>query len=445
MHHNLKVLAVTSLPTVGNAGLKNMISILGNDVIPLPTLIACGLGNMAGHKKVTFPFEEVLVNSLELAKNNHQRLIVYTGYLLNVKQIDCITENLTLYRDIIETIIVDPVCGDNGKAYVDASIINHFYRLIKIADVVTPNETELGLLTNSLGAPFKELIKKFEKQFTEKKLIVTSVRDKENNYNAWIYNKKITLLPFQGSDISYAGTGDMFVALFIKFRFFNILSVEESIAEATITMSFLVQKNIELNTQPYNFLTRPLTQFTRMKKGTLFYVVGPSGVGKDTLLNLAEQSLKNSNVSFPKRYITRSKKASGEDHIPISQEEFISKIEESFFSLSWKSHGNYYGISNHIDTLLSDGLNVVVNGSRGYHDEALRKYPEMKTIFITASENTIRERLIHRGRETHEQIEKRIERSSSFSSFLQKENIITMCNESSLEVSSRELIAILSK
>ena len=181
-----------------------------------------------------------------------------------------------------------------------------------------------------------------------------------------------------------------------------------------------------------------------MKTGTLFYIVGPSGVGKDTLLDLAKKSLKNSNVRFPKRYITRRKDTGGEDHIPISKKDFFANIESSFFSLWWESHNNYYGISCYIDSLLFEGLNVVINGSRGYHDKALERYPKMKTVLITAKEDTIQERLTSRGRESNEEIDRRIKRSKLFDNFFGKENVIVLDNDRSLEISSQKFIDILS-
>ncbi len=39
-----------------------------------------------------------------------------------------------------------------------------------------------------------------------------------------------------------------------------------------------------------------------MRKGTLFTVVGPSGVGKDSILNAAKNKV---DAYFPKRYISR--------------------------------------------------------------------------------------------------------------------------------------------
>ena len=40
-----------------------------------------------------------------------------------------------------------------------------------------------------------------------------------------------------------------------------------------------------------------------MRKGTLFTVVGPSGVGKDSILNAAKNKV---DAYFPKRYISSS-------------------------------------------------------------------------------------------------------------------------------------------
>lgn len=260
MASNLKVFAITSLPTVGNAGLKNIISILGNRVIPIPTLVACGLGNMEGHKKINYPFEETLDCSFELAKKNNQQLIVYTGYLLNYSQIDVVVQKINSYKDIIKTVIVDPVCGDNNKPYVDVSIINNFYKLIEIADIITPNKTELHLLTNNgFDLSLKELIDEFNKYFFEKKLIITSFQERGNSFNVLVSNKKVTKLPYNSYSASYSGTGDLFIGLFIKYHFFNLMSAEASITKASKSVGFLIQKNIELNTEPNNLLINPLT------------------------------------------------------------------------------------------------------------------------------------------------------------------------------------------
>ena len=53
--------------------------------------------------------------------------------------------------------------------------------------------------------------------------------------------------------------------------------------------------------------------------GTLFYVVGASGVGKDTLLNFVKSKITvGEKVLFAHRYITRDAFSGGENHIELS-------------------------------------------------------------------------------------------------------------------------------
>ena len=55
--------------------------------------------------------------------------------------------------------------------------------------------------------------------------------------------------------------------------------------------------------------------------GRLIYVMGPSGAGKDSLLDALRQRLCGLPVAFPRRYITRAASAGGEHHIPVSPEQ----------------------------------------------------------------------------------------------------------------------------
>ena len=124
---------------------------------------------------------------------------------------------------------------------------------------------------------------------------------------------------------------------------------------------------------------------------------------------------------------------------------FLEKIDQNFFSLWWQSHDNFYGISAKINLLLDQGFNVVVNGSRGYYEEAIKIYPNIKTILITAQENTIRERLLQRNRENIEEIENRIKRSKHFQDKFNHKNITILSNDNELEVSGKAFVELLSK
>ncbi len=58
----------------------------------------------------------------------------------------------------------------------------------------------------------------------------------------------------------------------------------------------------------------------------LFYIIGASGVGKDSLMNYARQRINGSlPIVFAHRYITRAAKEGNENHVYVSPEEFRSR------------------------------------------------------------------------------------------------------------------------
>ena len=63
------------------------------------------------------------------------------------------------------------------------------------------------------------------------------------------------------------------------------------------------------------------------KVGTLIFVVGPSGSGKDTLINGAKDLVRKEKFTFITREITRSADAGGEDHIEITKRDFDKKVK----------------------------------------------------------------------------------------------------------------------
>ena len=112
-----------------------------------------------------------------------------------------------------------------------------------------------------------------------------------------------------------------------------------------------------------------------MVEGTLFYVVGASGSGKDSLMRYGRQRLAgDSNVIFAHRYITRPVELHGENHVALTDSEFDARLAAGFFAMNWSSHGLRYGIGREINLWLAKGCNVVMNGSRAYLIEARRSY-----------------------------------------------------------------------
>ncbi len=153
---------------------------------------------------------------------------------------------------------------------------------------------------------------------------------------------------------------------------------------------------------------------THPSRGTLFLVVGPSGAGKDTLLDCARQALAgNPAYIFARRVITRPADAGGEAHEALSGEAFEALESAKGLALSWAAHGLSYGIRRDIEAQLAAGINVVANVSRQVLDEARRRFPPVKILEVTATREVLAARLAARGRETAADIARRLERAGA--------------------------------
>ncbi|WP_212630230.1 phosphonate metabolism protein/1,5-bisphosphokinase (PRPP-forming) PhnN [Pseudomonas sp. KB-10] len=149
-------------------------------------------------------------------------------------------------------------------------------------------------------------------------------------------------------------------------------------------------------------------------QGRLIYLMGPSGSGKDSLLQAARAPLEAHGCRFARRVITRSAESVGEDALGVSPAEFERLEGEGAFALSWHANGLAYGIPREIDDWLSAGQDVLINGSRGHLEAARQRYPDLLAILLQVDEAVLRQRLLARGRETPEQIEQRLARSREF-------------------------------
>jgi len=145
--------------------------------------------------------------------------------------------------------------------------------------------------------------------------------------------------------------------------------------------------------------------------GKLFYLVGASGSGKDSLLDGCRQRLESHHGCFvAHRYITRAPNIGGENHIHLSPEEFDMRSNMGMFAMQWYSHGYSYGIGAEVNDWLAKGLNVVINGSREYLQIAMASYPNLVPVLVEVDPDSLYERLVKRGRESEEEIRRRLQR-----------------------------------
>lgn len=146
--------------------------------------------------------------------------------------------------------------------------------------------------------------------------------------------------------------------------------------------------------------------------GTLICVVGPSGAGKDTLINAARAHFAHDpRFVFPQRYISRGA-TPDEPHIPISEDECESRRRAGDFFLSWRAHGVTYALSRDVESALQDAKTVVANISRQMIGAARDRWPQTVVIHVTVDPQILRARLEARGRENAASVDARLLRSA---------------------------------
>lgn len=144
----------------------------------------------------------------------------------------------------------------------------------------------------------------------------------------------------------------------------------------------------------------------------MFLVVGPSGVGKDSLILAARPRLLAEGFTFPRRWITAPADR-GEDHIPVSCADFEEALARGFLDMHWAAHGLRYGVPAGVRDDLGAGFHVVANVSRSVIGEARARFPRLRIVHVTAPANIVRERLSQRSRESAAEIQMRLQRPAA--------------------------------
>lgn len=145
-------------------------------------------------------------------------------------------------------------------------------------------------------------------------------------------------------------------------------------------------------------------------RGRVFAIVGPSGVGKDTLISGAISQ--HPHLHWARRVITRPEVAGGEPFLGVDRATFAKMTECGTFALGWHAHGLDYGIAHAEFAPLSQGMTVLFNGSRAALPAARVVFPDLTVIRISAPSRTLAERLVARGRESRDEVEARLRRAT---------------------------------
>ena len=146
-----RIVCIHSLTAHGVVGLKSFLARLGEAALPVPSLLLSGPGNMPGCRRFDTDLAGLLDSTLAALSARGERAAVFVGYLANAGQVAIVEELLDRHRGVVSAVVVDPVSGDDGRAYVSAELIAAWPRLLARATWALPNLTEVELFTGQTG------------------------------------------------------------------------------------------------------------------------------------------------------------------------------------------------------------------------------------------------------------------------------------------------------
>ncbi len=226
-----KILCVNSFTVHGVVGLKPFINALGAHCLPVPSLLLTGPGNMPGVRRVESDFTTLLEGTLAACAARAERVVLFCGYLAHAGQIDTVLAACERYQDLIIERVIDPVSGDEGRAYVAPDLIAAWPRLLAVADWALPNRTELSLLS---GQTDEAAWHEWRTRFPALSLLVTSWEETDTHITTRLFHRgnehhfEDERLPGR-----YSGSGDLFAARWLRARYLSGLDPAQAVRSAT--------------------------------------------------------------------------------------------------------------------------------------------------------------------------------------------------------------------
>lgn len=226
-----RIVCVHSLTAHGVVGLKAFVAELGEAVVAVPSLLLTGPGNMPGCRRFDYDFAGMLDGALAAVSARNERAVLFVGYLAHEGQVAVIEAAIERHVTILDAVVIDPVSGDNDRAYVSPALIAAWPRLLARADWALPNATEVALLT---GLQRDAGVAALRARYPRLRLIVTGI-SRENEIATQFYGEdgasQEHLQPRVGG--SFSGTGDLFAAVWMREFFVRGASATQAIAAAS--------------------------------------------------------------------------------------------------------------------------------------------------------------------------------------------------------------------
>ena len=211
---NANTLIIHSLPALGGAGLSVILPALGTRACALPSVWLTATADFPNSKRWA---EETLIEKLEaqvqLLESQNQAPELFIGYLANVEQAHQLKVWLDGNHERLARVWIDPICGDNGKAYVAQELLIAWSALLNFADVLLPNTTEISLLSQVAGISREDWIASHTQHA---QVIETSAKGENGTNGIYIHNSESSrFIEVVWEPGRYRGTGDLFASYLI--------------------------------------------------------------------------------------------------------------------------------------------------------------------------------------------------------------------------------------
>ena len=221
-----QILSIQSAVTcgfVGNSVAAPVITTLGIQPLLIDTISLAahpGYGKIAGGPAEQMQFSAML-EALTTLRVLPQISNVITGYLGDARQaapIHSMVKDWQAERPD-GSYILDPVLGDGGRLYVDSAVVDVIQqKLLPLAHIVTPNQFELGLLTNSQIKTVHEAIEAAKKMLQHnpnlQAIIATGIADEERGISdIKVTRHDVKALDYAKRPHGIAGGGDLLTAI----------------------------------------------------------------------------------------------------------------------------------------------------------------------------------------------------------------------------------------
>ncbi|MBP3656899.1 MAG: guanylate kinase [Clostridia bacterium] len=150
----------------------------------------------------------------------------------------------------------------------------------------------------------------------------------------------------------------------------------------------------------------------QQKRGVLFVLSGPSGVGKGTLKKMLLDEFKDQvldSISATTRK-PREGEEPGREYFFISRQDFLDRIANNDFLEYAEFSGNMYGTpKSYVYSLLEQGINVIAEIDVQGALQMFERMPDCVSIFIQPPSHEVLEaRLRGRATESEEKIVQRL-------------------------------------